>query len=141
MGDRRRFPFKTIAIAVLVFLAAPAFAADPVRSPQVVFDHHIRSWNERNLDSIVGDYADDAVVIVQGKVHRGKAAIGPLFRWLFQVFDRTKLVFDPTVVEGKVVYITWRATKAGVEHAGTDTFVIEDGKIRYQTVTASNSLF
>lgn len=141
MDDRRRRSLRAIAVAVLVFFSASAFAADPVRSARTVFDHHIQSWNDRNLDSIVADYADDAMVIVQGKAHRGKAAIGPLFRWLFQVFDRTKLVFDPTVVEGKVVYITWRATKAGVEHAGTDTFVIEDGKIRYQTVTASNSLF
>lgn len=141
MDERRSVSLRTIAVVVVVLLFAPVFAADPVRSPQAVFGHHIQAWNDRNLDSIIDDYAGDAVVIVQGKVHRGKAAVGPLFRWLFQVFEGTKLVFDPTVVEGKVVYITWRATKAGVEHVGTDTFVIEDGKIRYQTVTASNSLF
>ena len=136
-----RLALSTIAIAMLAFLSTPAFATDPDRSSEAVFKHHIQSWNDRNLGAIVDDYANDAVVIVQGKIHRGKAAVAPLFQWLFQVFENTKLVFDPTVVEGKIVYITWRATKGGVEHAGTDTFVIENGKIRYQTVTATKSLF
>ncbi len=130
-----------LAIAILTFLAAPAFAADPARSSEAVFKHHIQSWNDRNLDAIVSDYADDAVVVIQGKVHRGKSAVGPLFQWLFRAFDGTKLVFDPTIVEGGMVYITWRVTKAGVEHEGTDTFIIENGKIRVQTVTAAGSFF
>jgi ketosteroid isomerase-like protein len=136
MRSFRRWPLGLIALAILAFSSVPAFAADAARTPDAVFKHHIQSWNDRNLDAIVEDYADDAVVIVQGKVHRSKAAVAPLFRWLFQVFEGTTLVFDPTVIEGNIVYITWRATKAGVEHSGTDTFVIENGRIRYQTVAA-----
>ena len=42
------------------------------RTPEEVFRHHVQALGAGDLDEIVADYADDAVLITPGGVQRGK---------------------------------------------------------------------
>jgi len=113
------------------------------QSTQEVWQHHINAWQARDLEGIVADYTPDAYVILNNDVYQGKAAIKGLFAKLFSTFDRaTQHEIDPALVLGKLVYITWRAEiDQRAIPMGTDTFVIENGKITYQTITSNPKLF
>ena len=45
------------------------------RSPQEVFGHHGQALGAEDLDEIVADYSDDAVLITPEGVQRGKDGI------------------------------------------------------------------
>ena len=129
---------KQALLALMLTLSGAASAGT-----QEVWQHHIDAWTARDADEIVADYTDDSVVVLVDRVYRGKAEIRGLFVKLFETFDKAeKHEIDPALVVGKIVYLTWRATIEGIEYPlGTDTFVIEEGKILYQTITTSPSLF
>lgn len=130
------------AVGMLMMVSSLAMAA-PADSTEAIWQKHIQDWQNRDLDGIVSDYADDAVVMLVNTKHRGKAEIRVLFAKLFGIFDQAvDHVIDPVTVDGKLVYFTWRTKVKGVAYPfGTDTFFIEEGKIKYQTITSDPKLF
>lgn len=70
---------SVILAAVAALIAAPA-AAETL-TPEQVIRRHIGSGG--NLDAILADYADDAVVFQQGRAIQGKPAIRELFQRMF----------------------------------------------------------
>ena len=134
---------KVLLMIGLLFANLGLAAEQETLTTQQVWDHHITAWNDRDVDAIVADYTDDSVVIILDKQYRGKSEIKGLFLDLFKLFDRAEEhEIDEAVVLGKLVYITWRTKVDGVSYPlGTDTFVIEDGKITYQTITSDKRLF
>lgn len=94
-----------------------------------VFTHHVEALGSGDLDAIVEDYADDAVVISDTGVLVGAAAI----RDQFSVPSGLSNIQGTTIhVHGDYVYVCWTAD--GVR-MGSDTFVIRDGRIVLQTIT------
>jgi len=130
---------KILVALPLLFSLSSAKAAETSE----VWQHHIDTWNARDVEGIVADYTEESVVIMVNKVYRGKKEIRELFVRLFDTFDGAEdHEIDPAFIIGKVVYITWRAKIEGIAiPLGTDTFVIEDGKILYQTITSNPILF
>jgi len=141
MGMKQKLMTGLVALA-----SAGAFAADVsprLRETQDAWQRHIDAWTQRDVPAILADYSNDALILVNGRRFEGKEAIGRLFRNFFAVFDRAQRhVIDPATVEEGMIYISWNALIEGKEHPfGTDTFVVEDGKIRYQTVTSDAEIF
>ena len=105
-----------------------------------ILGHHLQSFGKGDLDGILSDYTDDSVVITpDGTVLKGPAQIGPVFKGMFEEFGKPGMRFDMgvTSVEGEVAFITWNAETAdNTYELGTDTFVVRDGKIAYQTFAA-----
>ncbi len=60
-----------LTLLACLALASPALAAD--LSPAEVVQRHIDAGGD--VDAIVADYADDAVVLQQGRILDGKDAI------------------------------------------------------------------
>ncbi len=54
------------------------------RSPEEVFAHHGSALGAEDLDDIVSDYSDDAVLIVHSNVYRGRAGTRQVFTQLLQ---------------------------------------------------------
>ena len=139
MGEtqmKKRLVSKTLgAIALLLSLGAShAFAVSDTRA---VWEHHIQAWEERNVDDIVSDYSDDSVLILNNRVHKGQKQIADVFRRLFEIFDGGVNRINTPIVLERFVYITWHFTPTGrAEFYGTDTFVIENGKIVLQTIAS-----
>ena len=104
------------------------------RTPEEVFAHHGQSLGAEDLEEIVADYADDAVLVVQRKVYRGKDGAREVFTQLLSDVPQAEWELDQTFADD-VLYLEWKATGGGRKvDNGIDTFIFEDGMIRVQTV-------
>ncbi len=86
----------------------------------------------------MSDYTDSSVLIVLGSEFTGIEEIKPIFVGLFAEFAKPGATFEMKhlVVNGDIAYIVWVAETAdNIYELGTDTYVIEDGKIAVQTLT------
>jgi ketosteroid isomerase-like protein len=105
-----------------------------IRTAEVVFAHHGQSLGAENLDEIVADYADDAILIVQGKTFRGKDGARQVFIQLLSDVPQATWELATTFADD-VLYLEWKAAGGGRKvEDGIDTFVFADGMIRVQTV-------
>lgn len=89
------------------------------------------------VEAIMRDYTDDSVLISQDATYRGRREIRGFFEVLFDAlperfFDHATI--DRQEIVGEVAYILWQA-QPWIPQA-TDTFVVRDGTILFQTVTA-----
>ncbi|WP_020522362.1 nuclear transport factor 2 family protein [Catelliglobosispora koreensis] len=105
-----------------------------MRSAEEVFTHHGQALGAENLEDIVSDYADDAILVVQGKIYRGKDGARAVFTQLLQDVPQAAWDLD-TVFADDVLYLEWKARSKG-RHVddGVDTFIFHNGQIRVQTV-------
>lgn len=104
------------------------------RTPEEVFAHHGQSLGAEDLEEILSDYADDAVLIVQQKVYRGRDGAREVFTQLLSDVPQAEWELGPTFADD-VLYLEWKATGGGRKvEDGIDTFVFKDGLVRVQTV-------
>ena len=104
------------------------------RTPEEVFAHHGQSLGAEDLEEIIADYADDAVLVVQRKVYRGKDGAREVFTQLLSDVPGAEWELDQTFADD-VLYLEWKATGGGRKvDNGIDTFIFKDGMIRVQTV-------
>jgi hypothetical protein len=136
----RNAALAAMAVAMIVPMAAgTAQAAD--LTPTEIVNRHIGAKGD--IDAIMADYADDAVVLQSGKAFQGKAAIRPLFE---RMFPKRPAGAAPAAKpagggmkvtriweEGNVGFITW---EAGPMKA-TEEFIVRDGKIQTQVIFMS----
>jgi ketosteroid isomerase-like protein len=107
-------------------------------STKDVLDHHLKCFNEGDLEGILSDYAQRAVLFTPDGPLRGADAIRPLFQAMVAEFAKPGASFSmkQQFVEGDYAYILWTAETAdNVYEVGTDTFVVRDGKIMAQSFT------
>ena len=104
------------------------------RTPEEVFAHHGQALGAEDLEDIVADYSDDAILVVQKQVYRGKDGARRVFTQLLSDMPQAQWELD-TVFADDVLYLEWKATGGGrrVED-GIDTFIFRDGMIRLQTI-------
>lgn len=66
------------------------------RSPEEVFTHHGSALGAEDLDDIVSDYSDEAVLIVHRSVYRGQDGARQVFTQLLQ--DVPQATWDPGLI-------------------------------------------
>jgi ketosteroid isomerase-like protein len=104
------------------------------RTPQEVFAHHGEALGKEDLEEIVADYADDAILVVQKQVYSGKDGARQVFTQLLKDVPQAKWELE-TVFADDVLYLEWKASGGGnTIPDGIDTFIFQDGMIRVQTV-------
>ena len=105
------------------------------RTPQEVFEHHGAVLVAGDIDGIVEDYSDDAILITPGGVLRGKDGVREGFTKLLSDVPNAEWAVPTQIFEGDVLFIEWSATAASSRvEDGIDTFVFRDGLIAVQTV-------
>ena len=105
------------------------------RTPQEVFDHHGEALMAEDLDGIVDDYADDAVLITPEGVRRGKAGVREGFVKLLGDVPGATWELPTMIFEDDILLLEWKAESEKVKvEDGIDTFVFRDGMIRVQTL-------
>ena len=128
-------------LLLLAFLLIPSncflnFLVDETTT-QNVWDHHIQSWSAKDLDAILSDYSENAFVIVNNRVFQGHDQIKSVFTQLFELFSHGINKIEPAVVKAQTIYILWNFTpEAFGSFFGTDSFVVEDGKIQAQMIAS-----
>jgi len=107
---------------------------------EVILLRHWQAFGAGDVEAILADYAEDAVLITPDGVLKGSAQIRSLFAQIFaNMFppDKTELNLTKQVVEGEIAYILWSGSSPYYNAPfATDTFVIRDGKIVAQTFAA-----
>ena len=104
-----------------------------------IVDQHLRSFYEKNLDGVLADYSEDAVLFSPGKSLKGPDAIRPFFQAFFAEFAKPGASFSmrQQSVEGDYAYIVWSAETADNSYeSATDTFVVRNGEIVAQSFEA-----
>lgn len=128
-----RYALSALAAATL---ATTAQAATP--TPAEIVTRHMAAAGNRDVNALMADYADDAVVLQAGTAVQGKPAIRALFERLFPANPPAGGAPGPLAgikvtkvwQEGNVGFVTWTAGAAN----GTDEFIVHNGKIAVQTV-------
>jgi ketosteroid isomerase-like protein len=101
---------------------------------KVVHNHLQAFLEQRGVAAILSDYDEDARFYSESRVYQGKQEIGGFFTEFVAALpeggiDRFSL--RSQWVDGKVAFITW---SVGSDiPLGTDTFVVDNGKIVSQT--------
>ena len=104
------------------------------RTAEEVFAHHGKALGAEDLEDIVADYADDAILVAQKKVYRGKDGARQVFTQLLGDVPQAQWELE-TVFVDDVLYLQWKATGGGRRvDDGIDTFIFRDGMIAVQTV-------
>lgn len=113
-------------------------AAKAVRpgSTEAVIRNHLRGATI-GVDAVMEDYTDESVLVTHDATYRGPAEIRGFFTALFRTlpagFFETTMKMNREVFVGDHAYILWEG-KPIISQA-TDTFVVRDGKILFQTFT------
>ena len=103
------------------------------RTPEEVFAHHGQALGAEDLEDIVADYTEDAILVVQKKIYRGKDGARQVFTQLLSDVPPAQWELD-TVFADDMLYLEWKATGGGRKiEDGIDTFIFQDGMIRVQT--------
>ncbi|MEI9965229.1 MAG: nuclear transport factor 2 family protein [Caulobacteraceae bacterium] len=133
----------TMAALAAVLAAAGAAQAQPAAlSPTDIVHRHMAFAAKGDVDSIVGDYADDAVVLTAGKAAQGKAAIRAQFAGMFGARPAGAPAGGPPAMktlkvwqEGDVGFVSWQMGAGGPAPInGVDEFLVRGGKIQVQAV-------
>jgi ketosteroid isomerase-like protein len=104
------------------------------RTPEEIFAHHGQALGAEKLEDIVADYSDDAILVVQKQVYRGKDGARQVFTQLLADVPQAQWELE-TVFADDVLYLEWKAVGGGRKvEDGVDTFIFSDGMIRVQTV-------
>ena len=101
---------------------------------------HWQAFKTGDVEAIMADYSEDAVLITPDGTLKGRAQIRSLFTQIFaNMFppDSTSITLTKQVVEGEIAYILWSGSSAHYNAPFcTDTFVMRDGRIVAQTFAA-----
>jgi ketosteroid isomerase-like protein len=123
-------------IGVLAACLVAGVAQAAAVSPAEIVKAHVAAGGD--LDKLMADYADDAVVLQAGRVLQGKAAIRAFSAGMFAKRPasgspaRSAPAMKVTRVwqEGDIGFVTWEMGPV----KATEDFVVRDGKIAMQAV-------
>ena len=104
------------------------------RTPQEIFRHHVEAIGAGDVDAIVADYADDAVLITPDQVVRGRDGVRQVFTALLGDLPDAAWEVPTQVVVDDVRSIEWSAVAVKARAEGVDTSVFAGDAIRVQTV-------
>ena len=105
-------------------------------STKDVFDHHVRSFGEGDLEGILADYSPSAIMFTPDGPLKGIDAIRPFYQALLAEFGKPGTAFSMKLlsIESDFAYCIWTAeTDDNVYELGTDTLVVRDGQIVAQS--------
>jgi SnoaL-like domain len=101
-----------------------------------VLEHHWKTFQANDLEGTMADYTEESFLITPDRTYKGLDEIRENFVNAFAAFpkDSTTMQLDKSIVQQDVGYIIWQATTPTFRLTyGTDTFIIQNGKIIRQT--------
>ena len=106
------------------------------RSPQEVFDEHLRLASEHRFDEdIERNVAPECVILERRGIFRGREGARELARLLAEELPDAPYTYTTRMVAGRVAFLEWTAEAARARvRDGADSFLIEDGWIVAQTI-------
>lgn len=127
-----------------LFLVCVCKAQSPTKATGVVneeqtrqvLEHHWKAFQANDLEATMADYTEQSILVTPDKTYHGLAEIRANFVAAFGAFPKgsSTLKLNKSIVTKDIGYIIWEATAPAFNLTfGTDTFIIQDGKILRQT--------
>jgi len=116
-------------------VSIPELSAEP-KETQDTLIRHLEAFGEGDIDALMADYAEDAVLFRPDSVLHGRDEIRSLFEVVIADIlpPGSTVKMSQMITEGEIAYIVWSAESVTYKMPfGTDTFIIRDGKILTQT--------
>jgi predicted SnoaL-like aldol condensation-catalyzing enzyme len=107
-----------------------------------VLTHHLKSFGVGDIVGTMADYTAESKFFTSEGLLYGPEAIRSFFVKLFEEFAKPGRSFEMLrqEVDGDTAYIVWKAeTGDNRFELGTDTFIVQNGKIVTQTFAAKIS--
>jgi hypothetical protein len=123
--------FPHIAFILHLLMTCTFIVGQDIPLAQRIVEHHLKASENANIDEVMSDYADNAILISDGEVIKGKPAIRQTFEQLLLGPAPSPLMVTRSAYEDNLGFIVWTMGN-GLE--GSDTFVFENDKIIIQTV-------
>jgi ketosteroid isomerase-like protein len=108
------------------------------------FNKHVTSFTAGNLDGVLDDFAEHAVVMTPDGVFEGRDRIRALYQGLLAEFgnidkgDSPGISVDALHVRHNTLFISWHAESTRhVFPFGADMFVFDGNKIERQSIAFS----
>ena len=106
------------------------------RSTQEVYEDHLRLAAEGDLDGdLERNVAEDVVMLTGRGVFRGHEGVRELARQLMSEIPSGRWTYVNQLVEGRMGFLEWTVDEGPFRiRDGADSYLIEDGRIRMQTI-------
>jgi len=103
-----------------------------------LLSHHLDAFGNNDLDEIMKDYTEESIVFTEIGVVLGTAAIREFFTEMFRIIPSgSEFEMKQMNVALNVGHIIWSSKSSVAEIPyGSDTFVFEQDKIKFHTVSA-----
>jgi hypothetical protein len=102
-----------------------------------VMTRHGMAIRAGDVDQVLADYTDESVIMSPGRTARGLSEIRDVFADLFaNLIPPESVKLEPTwrAIDGHYVFVVWKGeSDKHILPIGTDTFVVRDDKIVFQT--------
>jgi ketosteroid isomerase-like protein len=111
--------------------AAPAGA----ERTEVVVGRHVQAFLANDLDALMADFAENALLCAPEGAHRGRGAIRAFFERVLPAFPAgtTTLEVKQQIVDGELCYVVWSSSSPVADvSSACDVFIVRDGTLVYQ---------
>ena len=102
---------------------------------ETVVGRHIQAFLANDLETIMADFAPDALLCTPDGALRGPDQIRGFFQQVLPLFPpgETQLDVKQQVVDGELFYVAWSASTPKAEvPLGCDVFIVRNGMLVYQ---------
>ena len=104
-----------------------------------VLQHHLQAFDQGDMDGVMSDYAENAVLLTPKGPKQGHAEIREVLEWMARSIFTPDCKFQmiQQLVEDEIAFIVWAAESHQCRiPLATDTFLVRNGKIVIQTFAA-----
>lgn len=129
--------------SIFLFVFFPLVSFSQSRTTEEVYNHHEEAFLTQDISALMKDYDEASILITpDGKIQKGTEAIRKTFEYAFSeaLPAESNLKIIHKVIGENIVYLVYsasdRATGKEYWEFAADTFIIENGKIKYQTIAA-----
>jgi ketosteroid isomerase-like protein len=109
-------------------------------STEAVLNHHLQCFGAGDLEELLKDYTDETVFLSPDGRLTGLEQLREAYQGFFAGLFKPgtyEFTMDHMEIEGEVAFIAWHSVNEGADVTlGTDTFIVRDGKIAFQTFAA-----
>lgn len=106
---------------------------------ETILHHHTEAFVNNDIGEIMKDYTEQSEIWTPNGAVVGLEAIASFYTYVFALLPKesTKLELKQKLIKDEKAYIAWSA-ESPVVHipAGSESFEIKDGKIRWQSTSA-----
>ncbi|WP_420572595.1 nuclear transport factor 2 family protein [Kordia sp.] len=111
-----------------------------MRNPQQVFENHMKAVDSLNPSKVLEDYAEDAVFITPDRTFKGQTEIFNFYKEFIPNFKNFSFSTLKQEAHDNLVYFVWKGKNEFLDiELATDTYIIENGKIKQHTFAAINN--